>query len=194
VETIQIGDIRWVVAPEIAGKQNREAFVSASEPKRKARQQKHRSQLKIIFDNAKKYALKNVRIVGQGGLIDRPIDTNGWRVMPIDMYEDIIPPEVMQDAELLTKGIPIKGFLVAEDKRHIVEKKKPVTPEIHTDWGEALINLCKVVAAVAVGTVVITNLPLILFAGALGSALVYDPLLIAVTEENEWVCVAEWWH
>jgi hypothetical protein len=195
VETVQIGDFVLTVAPEADEYPERESS-SVSKPKEKARPRKPISQSKLILANAKICGAENVRKVGHGGLIDRPIKTNGWLVMPPEMYKGIIPREGMEIAETLTKGIPIKGFLIADDMRSIEpgRQEAPVLKaKISPNWRKMASGAGKVAAAIAVGGAIISFLPVVLGIGAITLALAYDPLLIAVTAEDEWICVYQWW-
>ena len=198
METIEIGNLRFVVVPEEQQVQRKERSVSRAKPKTKAKQRRRVSQAKQIFARAKLYGLENVRKVGEGGLIDQPMETNGWLAMPLDMYDGIIPREAWDAAEILTKGIPIKGFLIADDKR-IVDRKLRRQAMIDrvksVDWGKVSSDAGRVAAAIAVVGLVVAILPAVLFFGVmLGALTLYDPLLIAVTEDDEWICVYEWWH
>jgi hypothetical protein len=195
VEAVQIGDLVLTVVPEADVYPERECYW-VSKPKEKPRSRKTVSQSKLILANAKINGAENVRKVGQGGLIDRPIKTNGWLVMPIEMYKGIIPREGMEIAEKLTKGIPIKGFLIADDMRSIEagRQEAPVLkPKIPLDWRKIASGAGKVAAAIAVGGAIISFLPVVLGIGAITLAFAYDPLLIAVTAEDEWICVYQWW-
>ena len=197
METIQIGNVRLVVAPDDAVDHQWECSTPTSKPRQKAKLRKSISQAKLIFARAHLHRIKNVRKVGHGGLIDQPIKTNGWLVTPPGMYEGIIPREAMPTAEILTKGIPIKGFLIADDQRvneQVQQNSAARQQTISLDWGKIATGVGKVAAAVAVAGAVISFLPLVLGIGAIGIALSYDPLLIAVTAEDEWICVYEWWH
>ena len=196
METIQIdkNKLRWFVAPEIdEASPQRE---STSNQRLKARPRKPVSQAKLIFALAKMHGYENVRKVGEGDLIDQPIKTNGWLVMPIEMYKGIIPREARETAETITKGIAIKGFLIADDMRSVEgrrEEPKVLLPKVSPDWGKIASGAGKVAAAIAVGGAIISILPVVLGIGAITLALAYDPLLIAVTAENEWICVYQWW-
>jgi hypothetical protein len=195
VETVQIRNLVLTVVPDVA-QVTEGSFFPASKPKRKAEPRRNVSQSKLIFAIAKKYGFKNVRLIGYGSLIDQTIESNGWLVMPMDKYKCIIPPEVMQQAETLTKGIPIKGFLVAEDRRRLEQqsqKKVLTAAEPSPDWGKIAGITGKVAATIAVVGLTISFLPLVLGVAAIGAALSYDPLLIAVTAEDEWIVVGEWW-
>jgi hypothetical protein len=98
----------------------------------------------------------------------------------------------------LTKGIAIKGFLIADDKRVVDRKlrRQELVDRIKSvDWERTATAAGRVVAAIAVVGAVIAFLPAVLMVGAMVGALtLYDPLLIAVTEDDEWICVYEWWH
>jgi hypothetical protein len=194
VETIDTGNLPWVVAPK--RQQLVKDLAAKSRPKTKRR--KRISQAKKILARARLYGLEDVRKVGDGGLVKEPTETNGWLVMPPPMYDGIIPHEAWEAAEILTKGLPIKGFLVADDKR-IVDRKLRRQAMIDrvksVDWGKVASDAGRVAATIAVVGAVIAFLPAVLMVGAMVGALtLYDPLLIAVTEDDEWICVYEWWH
>jgi hypothetical protein len=187
VETIQIGNLSFVVAPkETVTKRRNNNSSSVSRSRRKPK-----PQAKRILTIASRHGWDSVRKVGNGGLINQPVMTNGWLVMPIEMYKNIIPPEGIQQAKILTKGIDIKGLLIADDQRNYErQSQKKSLPE----WGKIATGFGKLAAVIALGTAVISFFPIVLGVGAIGAALAYDPLLIAVTTEDEWICLYEWWH
>lgn len=194
METVEIGNLRWVVAPQ---RQRNECVTSSSKLKPKAKHRKRFSQAKQIFARARMYGASNVRKVGDGAMIEQSIETNGWLVMPKNMYGGIIPRKGLEIAEALTEGIPIKGFVVADDKRAVerrLRKEALVSRLRSIDWANIASTTGRVAGAIAVVAAVISFLPALLLVVAIGGALAYDPLLIAVTEEDEWVCVYEWWH
>ena len=200
METIQIDKMEWVVMPEFVvvpeveqvRKKERSVAKSKAKPRRRVAQSKQ------IFARAKLYGLENVRKVGEGGLIDQPMETNGWLAMPLDMYDGIIPREAWDAAETLTKGIAIKGFLIADDKRVVdrkLQRQEVVNRIKSVDWERAASTMGRAAAAIAVVGLVIAALPVVVMFGVmLGALTLYDPLLIAVTEDDEWICVYEWWH
>ena len=195
MDSIQIGNLRFVVAPERQGLHRKERSVSRSKPKVKRRRLV--SQAKQISARAKLYGLENVRKVGDGGLITQPVETKGWLVMPPDMYDGIIPRPAWEAAETLTKGIAIKGFLIADDKRAIEqrERRQEMANRLKSvNWTNIASTTGRVAGVIAVVGLVISFVPAVLGLALIGVALTYDPLLIAVTEDDQWICVYEWWH
>jgi hypothetical protein len=196
MEQIQIGDLVLTVAPDVAESSQEGSAFPTSKPKRKVEPRRNVQQSKLILAIAKKHGFENVRQIGYGALPDQPLASNGWLVMPRQMYKGIIPPHVLQQAEILTKGIPIKGFIVADDQRHIEQERKnkvAAKPVVTPDWRKIAATAGKAAAVAAVGAAVVAALPVVLGIGLIGATLVYDPLLIAVTAEDEWIVVGEWW-
>jgi hypothetical protein len=195
VETVQIRDLVLTVAPSESDVDLNGQTSHKLDPGRKVSRRRKVSQSKLILANAITYGYQNIRRIGNGGLIDRPIKTNGWLVMPPDYYKGIIPPEAWKVAEHLTRGIPVKGFLVAEDLRR--EQPPPVgtlrTSKISPDWRKIVTRVGWVAGSIAVAGAVISIFPVVLGIAAVGVALSYDPVLIAVTAEDEWICLYEWW-
>lgn len=194
MDTIENRQLRFVVAPEEKRVGSKDNSVSKSKPKVKPR--RHISQAKQIFARAKLYRLENVRKVGDGELITQPVETKGWLVMPPDMYDGIIPREAWDVAQVLTQGIAIKGFLIADDKRAIdrkLRRQEIINRVKSVDWGKVATETGRVVAAITVVGVAIVALPALLVVGAVATTVSLDPLLIAVTEDDEWIAVYEWW-
>lgn len=197
METVQIGDLVLAVAPDVAQPSEVTSASQSSKAKRKAESRRSISQSKLICGRAKMHGFQHVRLVGRGALIDQPMKLNGWLVMPPEMYGGIIPRDAWDAAITLTKGIAIKGFLIADDARspqHQSQAHPARVPQISINWEKVARGVGWGVAAIAAAGAVISLLPLVLGIGALGIALAYDPLLIAVTAEDEWICLYEWWH
>ncbi len=198
METVRINDLVFVVVPDAAEAPERENSFSISKPKRKAGLRKSVSQLKLLLAVAKRRGWENVRKIGHGGMINQPIETNGWLVMPIAMYKGIIPPEAIQKIETLANiGIHVKGFLIADDQRHAAEQWNDVAsqrPSNVIDWEKTANVLGKILAVTMIGAVIISLFPLFLAVGAIGAGIAYDPILIIVTDEDEWVSLYEWYH
>jgi hypothetical protein len=197
METVQIGNLRWVVTPEDIADNPEECVAPASQSRKKGLRRKRASQANLILARANLHKIENVRVIGRGGLVDQAIESNGWRVMPPSLYKGIIPREAWETAEALTKGIPIKGFLIADDRRSVESSRQSIAariPKINPDWRKIVTITGRVAGAIALAGAVVSFLPLLLGIGAIGVALAYDPLLIAVTADDEWICLYEWWE
>jgi hypothetical protein len=198
VETVQINDLVFVVAPEVVEAPKSKSSSSVFRPKGKAGVCNPVPQSKLILAVAKRHGWENVRVVGHGEMIDQPIETNGWQVTPIEEYKGIIPAEALQKVETLADtGIRVKGFLVADDLRHDAQKSVNISSAKvikGIDWGIVVNVLSKLAAVTLIGTAVITLFPIVLVAGAVVAGIAYDPVLVVVTAENEWICLSEWWE
>jgi hypothetical protein len=166
-----MGKIEWVVAqPE------RKKGVKKEPPK------------PTVLDLARAHNW-DAKVVGRGGMINKPVETNGWLVMRLEDYKGNIPPEALEKMEEVKKKCNVEGFLIADDLRSDKPAESPASDII-------LKIVLAVVAVIAIGILMI---PILMISaalmGALGGALYVDPLLIAVDDESgEWISLFEWWE
>jgi hypothetical protein len=174
---------------------------------------------KQVLEIAKRKGWDNVVVMGDGDMIDRPQTIGEWMVYPADQYPSEIPQEGMNRVyQLVNAGVRIKGVAVLDDLRHPRPRLRPillppptpepiqrkwVIPHIDVDWGFVFSTTAKILlGTVAVGLAVIAGIALLAVALAVGTALLilagvgaalaYDPALVVVTEDNQWVAVYMW--
>jgi hypothetical protein len=176
-----------------------------------------------IWDIANREGWKDVSLFGKGGMIYKHTKVNGWDIFPVMDFKRNIPQEAKNRVAVLNKydhmvNPKIIGFLIADDLRHAKNKSlaenlekakeraknlyinKVVEPVQMIDWekvGNTTGTVIKWLAIAAGAVMAIGVLAAAAFAilpvFLIGGALVYDPVLIAVTEDDEWVALYEWW-
>ena len=52
---------------------------------------KVRSEIDIVLEIAKKEGWEDCEIFGYGDMITQPQESNGWKLIPADLYKDSIP-------------------------------------------------------------------------------------------------------
>ena len=139
----------------------------------------------------------HVKVVDGTGMIDSPEYWDGWVCEPVNISEFTTSPEALRRVDqILKKGIPIKGFILAHEAPQMLPapqvKPKPLIRWEEIPWDDIATGMAKAlgygvmaVGAVAAGALV---LPLV----AIGVML--DPALILVLDDDGTrVEVASWW-
>lgn len=123
------------------------------------------------------------------GVITEPMEVNGWKFLPQEMDDSLIPREAWKHVALLRQnGITIKQVIVGHNLKEEEEKRQKM--EAYKKTAE------KIVASVA--TLVVGFMTAIASAGAalglglVGLLMAIDPILVVVLEDGTWLCVAEW--
>ncbi len=160
-----------------------------------------------LLDVAEQNHWDDCMLVGRGEMIDEPMVVNGWYLTPADQYNGVIPTDgMLRLYYIINSGFKIKGVLVADDLRSLNRKPalpapQPQLPDINWRFVfETAIKIISGLAVAVVAAVVISVLAalLVIFGaaalilGAVGTVLVYDPMLIVITEDDEWVAVYMW--
>jgi hypothetical protein len=154
----------------------------------------------------------DVKRFGRGGLTTQTLEIKGWLIMPVGVFEGNIPQEAIHRAKIVKERIRIKGFLIADDKRH-----RRYQPKKQVDRDKLL--LVGATAAGLMGTVVfgllvfgvaipatVVSTPVVtagvaatgatasapLLVPLLAAAVVMDPVLICVTMADEWIALYRW--
>lgn len=165
-----------------------------------------------IHGLAREKGWEDVERFGHGGLVEKTVEVKGWLVMPVGDFKGNIPQEAIDRAKIVKERIRIKGFLIADDKRH-----RRYQPKKQVDKDKLL--LVGATAAGLMGTVVfgalvfgvaipaaVVSAPVVtagvaatgatasapLLVPLLAAAVVMDPVLICVTTANEWTALYRW--
>jgi len=118
--------------------------------------------------------------IGWGDMIYSPRRVDGWWVTPAQDYHGQVPVEIRKNLiDFLNLGIPVQGFLVAEDLKEIEAKKQ-----------EAAIQAVKTGLGIVLAPLIGIGLGLVYL---LSAAMSYDPMLIAVLEDGRWICLGTWY-
>jgi hypothetical protein len=130
-------------------------------------------------------------VIGHGEMIDRPCQKEAWWCVPFDEYKGYIPPEALEKKnQILKSDEKVVGFIVADDIRNVQEQLE-VKPRF--EWEKIVATGVMIVGGVILGIAILyILLPLVMVALFI-ALLVYDPMLIAVTEDGRWLCLHTWW-
>ena len=178
----------------------------------------------LLSEVASQNGWTDVESFWQGEMITKPMEVNGWKLIPADQYKYSIPSEAVGRVfELLNAGVQIKGIVIADDKRSYEAKQKPAKPSPQKtdskprkdtfdlgqfDWDVVLtiLKVLGVIAAVIAAVITLSALlaviatvgvGILVVAGILG-ALAFDPKLIVLISDGNggtiWVCLYTWFE
>ena len=144
-------------------------------------------------------------VVGYGKMITNPIYKNGWYIVPLEQYTDIIPKLAIETVEQIkNSGIEIEGFVVATRMNEPPTQPPQDAKEASRISEIVLIKAVEVGKAIlpvakSVGKVILTVagaigvlLGIVLIVGLAGACLSNDPVLIVVLKDGKWVEVMRW--
>uniref|UniRef100_A0A7V3N605 Uncharacterized protein n=1 Tax=candidate division CPR3 bacterium TaxID=2268181 RepID=A0A7V3N605_UNCC3 len=158
-------------------------------------------------------------VVGYGKMITEPIFKNGWYIVPLEQYTNIIPKLAIESVEQIKQsGVEIEGFVIAtrmnepptrppqdasntdnlEELITKVEKEASRISEIvlvkAVEVGKAILPVAKTVGKVilTVAGAIGVLLGIVLIIGLAGACLSNDPVLIVVLKDGTWVEVMRW--
>jgi hypothetical protein len=172
------------------------------------------SELDLVLKIAQQNGWRDCKIFGSGDMITQPLESLGWKLIPVDIYEYSIPAEgVDRILQIVNAGVRIQGVIIADDLRRINRSHPPVKPVISLPpartvfslIGKALLSLITIAGVALIGVAVIAVLlalikvagvfilaPLFIFAAALS----HDPKLIILVDDGNggtaWVSVLTW--
>lgn len=152
----------------------------------------------------------NFVVLGRAPMPDEPVRLGEWLIIPAHQDSSLIPVRTQQRVQaIFAAGLRPKGFVLVHEAPYILPAPSQTGPDIQrtismpdvTPTLTAAINalgiLGKVavitsgVAALSVAAVFLTSILAIPAALAIG-AIVLDPILIAVTEDNYWIEIDRW--
>jgi len=155
--------------------------------------------------------------MGKAEIPTRPLFLRNWVLVPIDQDSSLIPASALQRVQAIySAGLRPKGFVLAhEAPRELKAPPGSDTPKSgpRVDWrklreesteklkraadhlpdmsvvGPVLIQGLKVLGIAMAGLAAVP----ILLAGAVGAAVLVDPVLFAVTSDGYWVEIDRWY-
>jgi hypothetical protein len=148
------------------------------------------------------------KILGNAPLPDQPYRLGTWLIIPSHLDTNPIPERAMERIQtLFEKGHRPKGFFIIHEapkeltpniQNLEIPKTEKFSPEIKAKLKSTLSVTGKTLggAAVLAGSLtlgliaILVALPVLV----LGAAIVIDPILVAVTEDNTWVEIDRWWN
>lgn len=170
-------------------------FVVAKPVRKRRKSKRLPSQFEQIRSLAEKSGWNNqsdIKLFGKGKMIADQTTINGWILKPVNLYEQIIPPEAMQRVmELINAGIKIKGIVIADDERkyEVVPEPEQIPDEIPGITGE---DVMRVAGRVLNGAMEVAGVG-ITVVSAIASLLLFDPILVVVLEDFKWVSLYTWY-
>jgi hypothetical protein len=145
-------------------------------------------------------------VLGQAALPERPVRAGNWLIIPATQDTSVIPERAFKRVQTLyAAGIRPKGFVLVHEAPALLAA--PAAAKSTAGWrawlpgqkkaadvaatgrgARAATILVQALALLAVGAVVIVALPLVALIGVVA----LDPILIAVTEDDDWIEIDRW--
>lgn len=131
--------------------------------------------------------LQKYEVIGKGKMVSEPCQIGEWWITPAHDYKGKIPSDVQRRLlAFLNSNTGIKGVLIAEDMREIVAKRE-LEAKKQEARRQAVINTFDAFKKTlrVLGSILLALIAL--------PFLIFDPMLVVVTESEEWVCIGSWW-
>ena len=152
------------------------------------------------------HQLWDFAVLGQAPMPSEAFRLNDWLIVPAHQDKGEIPDHTLQRVQAIyAAGIRPQGFVVVHEAPMLLSAPATNQSQLRTAWTlnpqtteKVIDGLSFGVSALAklmVGTVTLAVaagsllLPGLLLAGAV----LIDPILIAVTEDNYWIEIDRWW-
>lgn len=138
-------------------------------------------------------------VLGQAPMPTEPVRLGDWLIIPAHQDTSPIPAGALERVQALYQaGVRPKGFVLVHEAPMLLAAPKTAEPgpkpwqQVSPELKATLVQVGGVLAigATLLAAVAAVMVPLILAAAA--SAATIDPILIAVTEDNEWVEIDRW--
>lgn len=138
----------------------------------------------------------DVVVLGQAPMLIEPIRLKDWLLVPAQEDNSRMPFRAYNRIHaLFDRGIRPKGFVVVHEAplqlpSGVTIKQSPVYAPIQSDLLPALAAFGKIAASALTAAATVTGMALVstMFVGVA----LLDPILIAVTKENQWVEIDRW--
>jgi hypothetical protein len=161
--------------------------------------------LDLVLSVAQQNGWKDCEIFGYGDMRAQPLESNGWNLIPADVFQYSIPAEgVNRIVTIMNAGVRIQGVIIADDLRKTEPPPAPKKPLVTLPSAASVLStISKVLTGLIVfGAVVLFGRILLTVALVLGAiivlcmAITHDPKLIILVEDGNgntaWVSVLTW--
>ena len=135
-------------------------------------------------------------ILGVAPMLEEPIRLKEWLLVPAHQDTSQIPPRALNRVQVLFgAGFRPQGFVIVHEapralsSGETMQKTAPL-PIGHIEFEDAALNIGKAIGVLAALAVAATGVALM--SGLAVGALMLDPILIAVTQDNYWVEIDRW--
>jgi hypothetical protein len=89
-----------------------------------------RSEVDVVLEIAEKEGWDDCEVFGYGDMITQPQESNGWKLIPADLYKYSIPKEaVARLHQIINAGVRVQGVIIADDERRIEPSPPPAKPK-----------------------------------------------------------------
>jgi len=140
----------------------------------------------------------NFAMLGQAPLPTAPVRVGKWLIVPAEQDTSQIPARALERVQAIyAAGLRPKGFVLVHEAPMALaagrDEQKPAFPQQFASvlpMLEGLLGGMLVSGFVAIAAALLLTIPLTLVAGAL----LLDPILIAVTEDGDWIEIDRWWN
>lgn len=138
-------------------------------------------------------------VLGRAPLPAEPVRIRDWMIVPIEHDSSRIPARTLERVQaIFAAGLRPKGFVVVHEAPAQLAAPKPAlapgaafssslgsaVKAMEPALGGVVLALAQMLGMAAAG------LPLMLLFGLMA----LDPILVAVTEEGDWVEIDRWWN
>ena len=137
------------------------------------------------------------RVLGRAPMPSAPIHLEEWLLVPAQLDNSDVPARTIDRiSKVYAAGLRPKGFVIIHEAPKILQSPSMTSsepariPEFVQHSGNAARLVGQVAGAVArLAATVGVALPVALVT----LALLIDPILVAVTEEDDWIEIDRWW-
>lgn len=159
----------------------------------------------------------NTRVLGQAPMPRAPMFVQNWWVIPLELDKSPLPPHARERIRIIQQsGVKVRGYIAIHDPQaalpapsatrndiaarflHAVKSMpwKRMATMIASLVGAALTLVVAIGAVVAIAAAVLTALmvalvPLVI--ASVAGLMAIDPFLVAVTEDDYWIVIDQWW-
>ena len=135
-------------------------------------------------------------VLGMAPMLEEPVRLKEWLLVPAHQDTSQIPPRALNRVQVLFgAGFRPQGFVIVHEapralsSGETMQKTAPL-PIGHIEFEDAAMNIGKTIGVLAAFAVAATGVALM--SGLAVGAVMLDPILIAVTQDNYWVEIDRW--
>jgi hypothetical protein len=165
------------------------------------------SEADLVLNLAQQKRWKDCQIFGHGDMITQPLESQGWKLIPADLYEYSIPAKgVDRLLKVIDAGVHIQGVIIADDTRRRALTHTPAKPVVSLATVKMVFSAIGIVLLVSVafaglillGLVIAKALYLLIPLLFLSPFLGFDPQLIILVDDGNggttWISVLTWFE
>lgn len=167
-----------------------------------------RSDADTVLAIAEESGWTGCEIFGRGDMLTQPLESNGWMLVPADLYEYSIPAAgINRVLQVVSAGVRIQGVIIADDLHHkhpSAHRQRNTLATINSILlfiGKSLLGLILCALLIAAAVFILRHFlaaavlaPLVL----LGMGASYDPKLIILVDDGTggilWVSILTWYE